>query len=144
MTKLTLPELAKKMRSIDFAMLSTHTDNGEIAARPMSNNADVEYDGDSYYFAWEHSRMTRDIENHAQVSLSFQGGAGLLGKPPLFIAVEGRAEVVRDKLAFAEHWQSEMERWFENGVDTPGLVMLKVRATRIRYWNSEDEGEILI
>jgi general stress protein 26 len=27
-------------------------------------------------------------------------------------------------------------------VDTPGLVMIKVRAERAHYWDGEDEGEI--
>ena len=34
-------------------MLNTHTDGGQIATRPMSNNRDVEYDGDSWFFVAE-------------------------------------------------------------------------------------------
>jgi general stress protein 26 len=30
------------------------------------------------------------------------------------------------------------------GVDSPGLVLIKVHATRIHYWDGEDEGEVLI
>lgn len=43
----TLHDLAKAMKSIDFAMLFTRSDGGELAGRPMSNNNDVDYDGDS-------------------------------------------------------------------------------------------------
>jgi general stress protein 26 len=39
---MTLSDLAKWMRDIDFAMLSTRTEGGAIAGRPMSNNGDVE------------------------------------------------------------------------------------------------------
>ena len=46
MSEMTLSDLSKAMRSIDFAMLSTRTEGGEIAGRPMSNNGDVDYDGD--------------------------------------------------------------------------------------------------
>jgi general stress protein 26 len=54
-------DLAKKMREIDITMLSTHAENGAIAGRPMSNNGEVDYDGDSYYFTWElpHGRRHR-------------------------------------------------------------------------------------
>jgi general stress protein 26 len=52
MAEMTLSDIAEKMRDIDIAMLSTHTDGGIIASRPMSNNRDVEFDGDSYYFTW--------------------------------------------------------------------------------------------
>jgi general stress protein 26 len=37
-----------------------------------------------------------------------------------------------------------MDRWFKQGVDTPGVAMLKIHATRIRYWDGEDEGELML
>jgi hypothetical protein len=42
----TLTDISEKVRDIDFAMLLTHTESGEIAGRPMSNNRDVGYDGE--------------------------------------------------------------------------------------------------
>jgi hypothetical protein len=51
MSKSPLAEIAKDMAGIDIAILSTHTESGEIANRPMSNNGDVAYDGTSYYFS---------------------------------------------------------------------------------------------
>lgn len=144
MVQLTLPQLAKKMKDIDFAMLSTRAEGGQIAARPMSNNGDVDYDGDSYYFTTDDTVMVRDIERDPKVGLSFQGSAGLLKQRPLFVAVEGRADLIRDKAQFEAHWNSDLDRWFDEGVDTPGLVMIKVRAERAHYWDGEDEGEITL
>jgi general stress protein 26 len=83
-------------------------------------------------------------EGKPQVGLSFQGAKSLLGKPPLFIAVEGKAELIRDKAAFAEHWTKDLDYWFEQGIDTPNIVLIKVHASRIHYWNGRDEGEILV
>ena len=110
----------------------------------MSNNRDVDYDGNSYYFTTDDSQMVADIGRDKQVGLSFHGKSGLLGMRPFFVAVEGDADVVRDKAAFAEHWTKDLDRWFEQGIDTPGLVLLHVRATRIHYWDGEDEGEIAL
>ena len=141
MTK-SISELAKKMRDIDFAMLSTHTRGGAIGARPMSNNRDVDYNGDSYYFTRDSTTMVQDIAADPQVGLSFLGKSGLLGQRPFFVAVEGTAELIRNTSAFAEHWTSDIDRWFAEGVDTPGLVLIKVRATRLHYWDGEDEGEL--
>jgi len=56
MTK-TLAELSEKMRDIDFCMLTTHGANGAIASRPMSNNREVDYDGDSWFFTYENALM---------------------------------------------------------------------------------------
>lgn len=143
MTK-TLADLAEKMKDIDFTMLSTHGPGGTIIARPMSNNRDVEYDGDSWFFTTEDTQMVKDIAREPQVGLSLQGKAGLLGMRPLFIAVEGRAEPIRDKGQFAAHWTSGLDKWFPQGVDTPGLVLLKVRATEVHYWDGEDEGKVQV
>ena len=138
----TLADLSKAMRDIDFAMLSTHTDGGAIAARPMSNNQQVDYDGDSCYFTMQDTRTVADIERDPQVSLSFLGKSGMLGMRPFFVAVEGHADLVRDKTAFEERWSPDLDRWFERGIDTPGLVMIHVRAGRVHYWDGEDEGEV--
>lgn len=142
MSDMTLSDLAEAMRDIDFAMLSTRTEGGDIAARPMSNNRDVNYDGDSYFFTYEEARTVSDIERDPKVGLSFQGKAGLLGKPPLFISVEGTAELIRDKAQFAAHWNSDLDYWFEDGIDTPGVVLVKVHADRLHYWNGKDEGDL--
>lgn len=141
MPERTIADLAEKMKDIDFAMLATHHD-GAIAARPMSNNREVEWDGDSYYFTWADAMMVQDIAADRRVTLTFQGKAGLLGMRPFFVAVEGDAEIVRDKTQFAEHWTKDLDRWFEQGVDTPNLAMIHVHATRVHYWDGEDEGEV--
>lgn len=142
MAQQTIATLADKMQQIDFAMLSTHTEDGQIGARPMSNNQDVAYGGDSYYFTTEDTLMVKDIERDPRVGLSFHGKGGLLGQRPLFIAVEGRADLIRDRSALEAHWNPDLERWFAQGADTPGLVMIKVHAERAHYWDGEDEGEL--
>jgi general stress protein 26 len=144
MTDMTMKDLAKAMGKIDFAMLTTRTDSGQLATRPMSNNGDVEYDGDSFYFSWESARTVSDIAADSQVALSFQGSGGLLGKPPLFVAVEGTGRIVRDKAAFADHWTPDLERWFPEGTETDGIVMIQVHADRIHYWDGSAEGDVAI
>lgn len=130
------------MGKIDFAMLTTRIEGGQLATCPMSNNSEVEWDGDSYYFTYEDTRTVRDIERDHHVALSFQGRAGILSAPPLFVVVEGSALVIRDKAAFADHWSSDIDRWFPDGIDTPGMALIKVHAVRVHYWDGEGEGEV--
>lgn len=143
MTRKSLSDIASDMRGIDIAMLSTITDGGHIASRPMSNNGDVEYDGNSYYFTRESARMVKDIEREPEVSLAFASKPGLLSGG-VYIAIAGHAEIIRDKAAFAAHWAPDLDAWFEQGIDTPGMVMLKVHANRIKYWSGAEEGEISV
>jgi general stress protein 26 len=142
MSDLTLADLSKKMAKLDFAMLSTIALDGGLTARPMSNNGDVEYQGDSYFFAYEQSRKIAEIRANNRVALSYTGAAGMLGGPPLFVEVAGSASLITDKTAFVDHWTKDLDRYFPEGIDTPGVVLIKVHADAIRYWDGGDEGLI--
>lgn len=138
----TMADIAETMRDIDFTMLVTRGADGTFNSRPMSNNRDVDFDGDSWFFTFEATTKVRDIKRDPSVGMTMQGKGGLLGKPPIFLAIDGNAELIGDKAAFEAHWQPDLERWFEQGVDTPGLMLVKVRADRIQYWDGEDQGEV--
>lgn len=142
MTSMTLEDLSSQLKKIDFCMLSTNAGSGRISSRPMSNNGDVEYDGDSWFFSYEDTRKIAEIEGIKNVSLTFTAPPSLLGKPGIFIAIEGIASLVRDKTAFEKHWLADLERWFPEGIDTPGLVLIKVSASSIQYWDGEENGEV--
>ena len=144
MSDLNLHDLFKKMAKLDFAMMATRSPDGTMTARPMSNNGDVEYQGDSYFFAYQNSRKIADLRADPRVALSYTGAVGMLGGPPLFVTVEGAAALIQDKTAFADHWTRDLDRYFPEGIDTPGIVMIRVDAKTIRYWDGSDEGEIAI
>ncbi|ASY58074.1 MULTISPECIES: pyridoxamine 5'-phosphate oxidase family protein [Sinorhizobium] len=140
MTTMTLSDIAKKIGNIDFCMLATKAETGAISHRPMSNNGDVEYDGDSWFFSHDDTNKVADVRRDPRVTLSFTEPPGLLGKPGIFVSIEGRATVIRDRTQFQKHWVEGLERWFAQGVDTPGLVLIKVHADRIQYWDGEKNG----
>ena len=142
----SLSDISEAMRDIDFCMLTTVSD-GKLAARPMSNNREVDYGGDSFFFSDDSSRTVKDLERDPTVALAYQGSGGLMGvvgKPGIFIAIEGKGELIRDKAQFAEHWQKELERWWPEGIDSPGLTLIKVHATRLHYWDGGEEGELTL
>lgn len=143
----TLPEIAEAMRDIDFCTLSTRNADGAIGARPMSNNREVEWTGTSRFFTYSDRLMVDNIEGDSNVGVTYQGSAGvmgLVGKPGMFIHLEGHATVKRDPTLFAQHWDKSLDRWFPDGPDTPGTVMIEVVAARIHYWDGEEEGEVTV
>lgn len=142
MCSITLDELSSHLRTIDFCMFSTNAGSGQISSRPMSNNGDVDYDGDSWFFSYDDTKKIRQIETIDHVMLTFTAGSSLFGKPGIFIAVEGAATLIRDKASFEEHWVSGLDRWFPDGVETPGIVLIKVSANSIQYWDGEDQGHV--
>lgn len=134
----TLKELGEKMRGLDITMLVTRSEGGALAGRPMSNNGDVDYDGTSYFFTWDGAGMVKDIEHDPAVQLSYQGA------DYFFVSVQGQAQVIRDRTLMADHWTPELSRWFKDGLETPGVVMLRVEAKTIGYWDGDEEGEITL
>lgn len=144
MPDMDLKALSKKMRDIDFCMLSTKSADGQLSSRPMSNNGDVDYDGDSWFFAYDTSRFIADIDRDPQVGLTLTGAKSLLGAPGIFISIGGQASLIRDKAQFADHWVDDLSRWFPEGIETPGMVMVHVHATHVHYWDGEDQGEVTL
>jgi general stress protein 26 len=52
--------------------------------------------------------------------------------------VSGTAEVVHDRAKAEELWAKPLETWFPDGLDTPGLALLKVHADSAEYWDASD------
>lgn len=127
--------ISEIMRRLDICMLTTQTARGLLTSRPMSNNGDVEYDGNSYFFTYEDSRAVKDIEENPQVNLCFEGPGGL------YISLTGKARIIRSRKKMEEHWLPELKEWFKEGIDTPGIVMIHVKGNRIKYWQKEKQGE---
>ena len=144
MSTLTLSDISKTISDIEIAMLSTRAPSGFLSSRPMSNNGDVEYNGDNYFFAFDQSHTVKDIERDPKVGLSFVGSKSLLGKPATFVTIEAQAELIRDKAQFEKHWHSSVDKYANEGVNTPGLVLIKTHAVRIHYWHGHDEQEVVV
>jgi general stress protein 26 len=97
----------------------------------------------SYYFTFERARTVADVQANPKAALGFTS-EGEIFSDAIYVAVEGRAELIQDKEIFKAHWTSDLDRWFANGVDTPNVVLIKVKATRITCWDGEDEAEVIV
>ncbi len=138
MATLSLATLAKQMKEMDICMFTTLGTRGGLSSRPMSNNRDVTWKGDSYFFTFEKSAKVKELEKNPAVILNFEG------KNDLYLSVAGKAKLIRNKTAFAEHWVKDLDRWFKDGIDSKGLVLIHVKGTKIHYWQREKEGKINI
>jgi len=138
MATLTLAGIARHMRKLDICMMTTQSPRGILNSRPMSNNGDVSYKGDSYFFTFEGSQKIKDIEANPQLSLNFEGDK------QLYISITGKAKLIRSKPQIEEHWIDSLSQWFSKGLDTPGIVLIHVKGSKLKYWQKNKEGEIKI
>lgn len=138
MTALKLKDISQAMRKIDICMMATHDNGLGLESRPMSNNKDVEYDGDSWFFALEDSSAVRHLKKNPKVCLSYEGD------DHLYISIAGEAYTNQDKDDMKSHWVPDLDVWFEDGIDTPGLTLIHVKGERINYWKGKSDGEIML
>ncbi|MEO7117371.1 MAG: pyridoxamine 5'-phosphate oxidase family protein [Candidatus Limnocylindrales bacterium] len=130
-----LTAVAALLRKLDICMLTSRASDGTLHGRPMSNNGEVEYDGDTWFFASADSRKVAEIDADPRVELAF------IDTPNgTWINVEGEATVVRDdERRKRDLWQRDLERWFQNGPDDPAVVLIKVAARHIDAWAGEED-----
>jgi general stress protein 26 len=131
-----LAAVAERMRELDICMFTTRTDEG-VATRPMSNNAQVEYDGDTWFFAPRDGAMVRQIEADPTVALGY-----IATERGTWIAIEAVAAIDDDATHKRERWFEELSRWFENGPDDPGVVLIRATAKRIRAWGGDVDMDV--
>ena len=133
-----LAAVAHLLAALDICSFTTSSQDGALHGRPMSNNGQVEYDGDSWFFAREDSRKVIEIDADPHVALGF------IDTPNgTWVNVEGEAEVIRDDIERKRQlWQEDLGRWFENGPDDPSVVLIKVRARHIDAWAQDQDYSI--
>jgi general stress protein 26 len=103
----------------------------------MSNNGQVEFDGDVWFFSDRDSRKVKEIAKDPRVLVSFAEA-----ERGVWLALEGRASIVTDPAKKRELWLAELERWFENGPEDESVVLIKVSAERAEHWGSAGDGVV--
>ena len=137
MSDRSLSQIAEKLKSIDVAMLVTKTgEESAIAARPMSNNKDVsESDGTTFHFATDDGRIDDDLKRSDECGATYTSGE-------FYCSVQGTGKLHRDRATLEKHWVKDLEKWFENGLDTDGLILIEVSPRRIAWWEGRQQGEL--
>lgn len=135
--KLNKAKLAETMKQIDFCMMTTVEADGQLHSRPMSNNTNVEWDGETWFFAYQDSSQVQELRANRQVNLAYA-----VPQEILFISVKGRGEIVEDTAKKQELWYDDLERWFPNGPEDESVVLIKVVGEYASYWSKEGDGEI--
>ena len=120
--------VADAMAKIDFCMMQTVGEHG-VNCRPMSNNGEVQYDGDNWFFSRRSATKVEEIRADDRVHLTFADNENAN-----FIAVWGTGAIVDDVEQKKRLWQPSLERWFTNGPEDPDVTLLKVSAHKIQTW----------
>lgn len=123
-------KLAKLIKGIKFAMLTTAMPDGTLRSRPMATQQ-TEFDGSLWFFTYYHSGKVDEIRNDQHVNLSYADPSD-----NRYVSVSGRAMILRDRIKAEELWTELHRAWFPNGLDDPNLALLRVNVSDAEYWDS--------
>ena len=132
MTELTGREARDRVKElvedIDFTMLTTQDDAGHLVSRPMSTR-DMDDNGDIWFFTSEDSKKVEEAKADHDVNLAYCDAGGMR-----YVSVAGRATVVHDEQKMKDLYSPSLDIWFEDGLDTPGIALLKVTPVETEFW----------
>ncbi len=132
-----LKKVAEAMRDMDFCMMTTVSSHGTFSSRPMSNNGEVEFDGDVWFFSSADSRKVAEIRNRADVHLAYADSAKFR-----FISMTGAATLITDVEKKEQLWIDDLDRWFHNGPTDENVILIKVSPTQVGIWDGEKEDQL--
>ena len=123
-------KLRKLIKSTRIAMLKTVASDGRLRSRPMANLKGG-FDGDLWFFAYADSPKVRQIRVNPEVNVAFSDQ-----RHDAWVSVSGTAQESYDRAKAEQLWNPLLNTWFPDGLDTPGLTLIKVHANSAEYWDS--------
>jgi len=126
-----LEKLRDLIKDIDFCMLTTVDEDGDLHSRPMSSNGEIDRDGDIWFFTNSSSHKVSEIARLPKVNVSFADPEN-----QRYVSVSGTGQMVRDQKKIEELWKPEFKIWFPKGKDDPEIALLKVNLEKAEYWDS--------
>ena len=126
-----LQKLRTLVKDIDFCMLTTVDESGDLHSRPMSVNGDIDSDGDLWFFTSASSHKVNEIAKLPKVNVSFADPDN-----QHYVSISGTAQLVRDRKKIDELWKPEFKMWFPKGKEDPDVALLQVNMEKAEYWDS--------
>lgn len=120
--------LKELVEDIDFTMLTTQDAAGNLVSRPMSTRQ-MDETGDIWFFTADDSKKADEVRADHEVGLSYLDAKGMR-----FVSVAGRAAVVHDRAKMEELYTASLDIWFEDGLETPDIALLKVTPVECEFW----------
>jgi general stress protein 26 len=91
------------VKDIEFCMMTTVDENGDLHSRPMSINGDIDRDGDLWFFTSASSHKVAEITKLPKVNVSFADPDN-----QHYVSISGKAQLVRDRNKIDELWRPEL------------------------------------
>lgn len=126
------------IRDARICMLTTIAVDGRQVSRPMTLQ-EAEFDGDLWFFASSASAKVRQIRVNPEVNVAFSDQ-----RHHAWVSLAGTAWEEYDRARAERLWNPLLTAWFPDGLETPGLTLIKVHASSAEYWDAPDSTVVTL
>ncbi len=120
------------VKSADICLFTTDLSTVPLVTRPMSTQH-VDDEGALWFLSERSSDKNRDIEKDKRVQLFYFNKSN-----SEYLSIYGNAEISTDKDKIKELWTPIAKAWFTEGVDDPGISIIKVKTIEAYYWDTKN------
>jgi len=131
-------KIAKQIKGIRIAMLTTVALDGSLHSRPMAVQ-EQEFDGDLWFFTGKNSVKVDELEANDRVNVAF-----VSPDDNRYVSITGKAKLVLDQAKIDELYSPAIKAWFPDGKDDPNIALLHVDPTVAEYWDSPNSKLIQV
>jgi general stress protein 26 len=126
-----IDHLAKRIKGIRIAMMTTVCKDGSLCSRPMVTQ-EADFDGGLWFFTKADSAGAGQVEAEGQVNVTYENSL-----ESIYVSLSGRATLVQDRQLIEKQWNEELRVWFPEGVNDPQLALLRVAVDNWAYWDAQ-------
>lgn len=117
------------IEDLRVAMVTTLPADGIPVSRPMYVQ-EVDENGHLWFFALQNSALMRQVRENHRVNVTFSSV-----EQSKFLSTSGIATEIYDRKKMEEIWDSNLKGWFTEGLETEGLVLLRLEMEDVEFWD---------
>lgn len=125
-----IAKVAKLIKGIRFAMMTTVAPDGSLHSRPMAAQ-EQEFNGDLWFFTSKDTVKVDEIAADSRVNLAFADP-----DDNRYVSISGTARLVSERAKIDELWSPALKAWFPEGKDDPTIILVHVDPAIAQYWDS--------
>lgn len=140
-TSSDLSKLVELTRDVRVAMMTTFPPGKPPHARPMYTTGldPKSFDGTLWFMSHVESVKNDELAANPAVLLTYAAP-----DKNRYVAVSGKARVVRDPAKAKELWNVHAKAWFPGGPDDPSLTLIGVEIQSGEYWDCPSNTSYLL
>jgi general stress protein 26 len=131
-----IAKIRELTEDIHIAMLTTVAEDGSLHARPMATES-IAHDGSLWFITRIETGKVEEVREDSHVLVSYEQP-----KDGMYLSLQGRARIIRDRGTIKLHWMKQADGWFEKGSDDEAAALIEVKITGGEYWQQSSSGVV--